>query len=168
MVDGQPKVIRSLNLSYADVMREVHRQSFNSKIQQVSNFNINVNLNVFLAHGYSCSDFTRFKHLQDIYTPKYIVLQRWYDRLTPECKFLFHTLNYDGLTLDNLVNFRIDLYTLCVDTFISKFTEKNDDVAWYMDVFDTITKYDRSVANEIRYNDYLRVLQLKLIKQHLL
>ena len=168
VVDGEVKVIRSLNLSYADVMREIHRQSFTSKIRQLSNFNLNANLNLFLSHGYSVSDFTRFKNLQDIYSPRQIVLQRWYDRLTPECKYLFHTLNYDGLTLDNLVNFRVDLYTLFVDTFISKFDDVNDDVSWYMGVFDDITKRDRSLANEMRYNDYLRVLQLKLIKQHLL
>ena len=167
VVDGDAKVLRSLNLSYADVLREIHRQSFNSKIRQVSNFNLNVNLNVFLNYGYTVSDFIRFKHLQDIYTPKQIVLQRWYDRLTPECKFLFHSLNYDGLILDNLVNFRVDLYTLCVDTFISKFDDVNDDVSWYMDVFDTITKHDRALANEMRFNDYLRALQLKLIKQRL-
>ena len=77
-------------------------------------------------------------------------------------------MHYDGITLDNIVNFRVDLYTLCVDTFISKFVEKNDDIAWFMDIFDKITKYDRSLANEQRYNDYLRVKKLKLIKKHLL
>ena len=163
-MDGHPKVLRFLNPSYADVMRQIHRDSINAKIRQVSNFNLNVNLNVFFAHGYTSSDFSRFKHLQDVYTPKQLVLHRWFDRLTPECKFLFHTLNYDGLTLDNVVNFRIDLYTLCVDTFISKFTDKNDDVAWYMDVVDSITKYDREVANDIRNNDYLRTVKLKLLK----
>ena len=168
VVDGHPKVLRFLNPSYADVMREIHRQSLNAKIRQVYNFNHNVNLNVFLAHGYSRSDYTRFKHLQEIYTPEQIVFRRWFDRLTAECKFLFHTLNYDGLTLDNIVNFRVDLYTLCVDTFISKFVDKDNDIDWYMDVLDKITKYDRSLANEIRYNDYLRVLQLKLIKKRLI
>ena len=123
---------------------------------------------MFLAHGYTRSDFTRFKHIQDIYTPTQIVLRRWFDRLTSECKFLFHTLNYVGLTLDNVVNFRVDLYTLCVDTFISKFVDKDNDIAWYIDVLDKITKSDRSLANEIRYNDYLRVLQLKLIKKHII
>lgn len=164
VVDGHPKVLRYLNPSYADVMREIHRQSFTAKFRQVSNFNLNANLNVFLSHGYTSTDYTRFKHLQDIYTPIEIVLRRWYDRLTPECKFMYHSLNYDGLTLDNIVNFRVDLYTLCVDTFISKFVDKNNDVAWYMDVFDKITKYDRAVANEIRNNDYLRTIKLKLLK----
>ena len=149
-------------------MKEIHLQSLNAKIRQVSNFNHNVNLNVFLSHGYTSSDYTRFQHLQEIYTPEQIVLRRWFDRLTAECKFPFHTLNYDGLTLDNVVNFRVDLYTLCVDTFISKFIDKDNDIAWYMDVLDKITKYDRSLANEIRYNDYLRVLQLKLIKNRLI
>ena len=88
--DGHPKVLRFLNPSYADVMRQIHRDSFNAKIRQVSNFNLNANLNLFLSHGYSRSDFNRFKHLQEIYTPKQIVLQRWFDRLTPECKFLYH------------------------------------------------------------------------------
>ena len=78
------------------------------------------------------------------------------------------SLSFDVLALDNLVNFRVDLYTLCVDTFISKFVDINDDIAWYMDIFDKFTKYDRFIANEIRYNDYLRVKKLKLIKKHLL
>lgn len=168
VVDGHPQVVRHLIPSYADVMREIHRQSLTSKIRQVSNFNINANLNLFLSHGYSISDFKRFKNLQDIYTPEQIVLQRWYDRLTPESKFLYHSLNYDGLTLDNVVNFRVDLYQLCVDTYISKFADKNNDVSWYMDIVDKITKYDRSVANEIRHNDYLRTIKLKLLKLRLI
>lgn len=168
VVDGQSKVLRTLIPSYSYVMREIHRQSFFSKIQQVTNFNHNVNLNVFISHGYSFSDFTRFTDIQNKYTPDYLVLRRWYDRLTAESKQLFYVLDYDGITLDNLVNFRVDLYTLCVDTFISKFVDKNDDVDWFMDIFDKITKYDRYIANEIRYNDFLRVKKLKLIKKHLL
>lgn len=168
VVDGQPKVLRSLNPSYSDVMKEVHRQSFVTKIQQVRNFNHNVNLNVFINHGYSSSDFNRFIYIQNNYTPENLVLWRWYDRLTAESKQLFYVLDYDGINLDNLVNFRVDLYTLCVDTFISKFVDKNEDVAWYMNIFDKITKHDRAIANEQRYNDYLRVKKLKLSKKHLL
>lgn len=168
VVDGHVKVIRSLNPSYVDVVKDVHRQSFITKIQQVRNFNYNMNSNLFISHGYSSSDLSRFLKIQIKYTPEQLVLRRWFDRLTAESKQLFSVLYYDVLTLDNLVNFRVDLYSLCVDTFISKFVEKDDDVAWYMDIFDKITKHDRSIANEIRYNDYLRVKQLKLIKKHLI
>jgi hypothetical protein len=168
VVDGHVKVIRTLKPSYADVMREIHRQSFTAKIGQLNNFLHNVNLNVFTSHGYTISDYIRFNRLRELHTSEYYVLHRWYDRLTPECKYYFDVLGYKELTLNNIVNFRVDLYTLCVDTFISKFVDKNADVAWYMDIFDKITKYDRSVKNEIRYNDYLRVQKLKLINKQLL
>jgi len=168
LVDGQPKVLRTLNPSYADVMREIHRQSFIAKIGQLDNFHHNVNLNVFIDHGYTLSDYIRYNKLHELHSSEYYVLRRWYDRLTAECKFYFDVLGYKELTLNNVVNFRIDLYTLCVDTIISKFVDKDDDVTWYMDIFDKITKYDRSIANEQRYNDYLRVQKLKLINKHLL
>ena len=44
----------------------------------------------------------------------------------------------------------------------------NNDVAWYMDIVDKITKYDRAVANEIRNNDYLRQVKSKLLKLRLI
>lgn len=92
--------------------------------------------------------------------------RRWFDNLTPTCKYLYDFLGYNGYTVRNVVDFRMQLYYLEVDVIHSKFDSVDSDASWLYSVFDEITKYDRSVANEMRYNDYLRIKKLKLIKNH--
>lgn len=165
--DGTAYVVRSLREDYENVIREVTLQSFLSKVKQLDNFYCNVNLNVFKSHDYTLSDYVRFQRLRNTYSTEYFVCRYWYDHLTSICKTLYDGM-YDCLGIDNLVDFRVLLYRLEVDTLRSKYFKSDDDVSWFMSVFNDIVRSDRAVANKKRYDDYMRQKKLKFIELKLL
>lgn len=165
--DGMPFVVRSLIDGYDTVIREVVKQSFASKVTQLSNFYNNINITVFKNHGYSLSDFVRFQRLKNMFPVDYFICRYWFDHLTASCKTIYKVL-YKELSLDNLVDFRVDLYKLEVDKIKDEYLSNDDDVDWFMSVFNTVSRETRAVANAKRYEDYLRVKKLKFIEQKLL
>lgn len=167
IVDGMAKVLRSLNHDYYDVVKSVHEQSFQARINQVNNFFLNLDFNYIKNYGYSISDFVRLNRIHRNYSTEYIVCRSFYDRLTTTCKVLFDKL-YGSLSLSNVVSFRMDLYDLEVDTLFSKDISVDSDVAFLMSVFSTVTKGNRAIDNQRRYNDYLRQKKLKFLQLHLI
>ena len=166
-VDGQPFVVCSLKADYENVIREVVKQSFDYKVHQLSNFYNNINFNVFKKYGYSLSDFVRFQRLKNSFPTDYFICRYWFDHLTSSCKTIFKAL-YKELSLDNLVDFRVDLYNLEVDKIKDEYLSNDDDVDWFMSVFNAVSRGTRAVDNQKRYEDYLRVKKLKFIEQKLL
>ena len=75
---------------------------------------------------------------------------------------------YDCLSVDNLVDFRLLLYQLEVDTIHSKDFKRDSDVAWFMSVFNDIVRSDRAVSNKRRYDDYMRQKKLKFLELKLI
>lgn len=167
VVDGMPKVLRSLNHDYYDVVKSVLEQSFRARINQVNNFFLNLDYNYIKNYGYSISDFVRLNRIHRDYSTEYIVCRSFYDRLTTTCKVLFDKL-YGSLSLSNVVSFRMDLYDLEVDTLFSKDVSIDSDVAFLMSVFSTVTKGNRAIDNKKRYDDYIRQIKLKFIQLHLI
>lgn len=167
IVDGLPKVLRTLNHYYYDVVKSVHLQSFQARINQVNNFFINLNFNYIKCYGYSFSDLVRLNRIHRNYSSEYIVCRSFYDRLTTTCKVLFDKL-YGSLSLSNVVSFRMDLYDLEVDALFSKDVSIDSDVAFLMSVFSTVTKGNRAIDNKKRYDDYIRQKKLKFLQLHLI
>lgn len=167
LVDGMPKVIRSLNYDYYDVVKSVHEQSFNARINQLNNFFLNLDYNYIKDYGYSLSDFVHLNKIHRSYTNEYIVCRSFYDRLTSTCKVLFDKL-YGSLSLSNVVSFRMDLYDLEVDTLFSNDIPTDPDVDFLMSVFSTVTKGNRAIDNQKRYDDYIRQKKLKFLQLHLI
>lgn len=165
--DGTSYVIRSLRPDYENVIREVTLQSFTSKVHQLDNFYHNVNLNVFKVHGYTLSDFVKFQRLKNSYSSEYFICRFWFDNLTSSCKTIYDSM-YDSLTIDNLVDFRLLLYRLEVDTIRTKDFNCDSDVTWFMSVFNNIVRSDRALSNQKRYEDYLRQKKLKFLELNLL
>lgn len=167
IVDGMPKVLRSLNHDYYDVVRSVHEQSFQARINQVNNFFLNLDFNYIKGYGYSFSDFVRLDRIHRSYSTEYIVCRSFYDRLTTTCKVLFDKL-YGSLNFSNVVSFRMDLYDLEVDTLFTRDVSIDSDVSFLMSVFSTVTKGNRAIDNKRRYDDYIRQKKLKFIQLHLI
>lgn len=166
-VDGKPKVLRSLNHYYYVVVKSVYEQSFQSRINQLNNFFLNLDFNYIKNYGYSISDFVRLNRIHRDYSTEYIVCRSFYDRLTTTCKVLFDKL-YGSLSLYNVVSFRMDLYDLEVDALFSKDVSIDSDVAFLMSVFSTVTKGNRAIDNKKRYDDYIRQKKLKFLQLHLI
>ncbi len=167
IVDGMPKVLRYLNHDYYDVVKSVHEQSFQSRINQVNNFFFNLDFNYIKNYGYSISDLVRLNRIHRDYSTEYIVCRSFYDRLTTTCKVLFDKL-YGSLSLSNVVSFRMDLYDLEVDTLFSKDIPMDSDVSFLMSVFSAVTKGNRAIDNKKRYDDYIRQKKLKFLQLHLI
>lgn len=165
--DGVSYVLRTLRDEYVPVMREVVRQSFVSKVNQLSNFYNNINLNQFKKYGYTLSDYVRFQRLKCTFPTDYFICRYWFDHLTNTCKTIFKS-QYDCLSLDNLIDFRVLLYRISVDKVHDEFLPADDDVDWFMSVFNTVSRETRAVCNQKRYEEYLRIKKLKFIKQKLL
>ena len=166
-VDGRAFVLRSLREEYEPVIREVVKQTFDSKVHQLSNFYNNININVFKKHGYSLSDFVRFQRLKNSFPADYFICRSWFDNLTSSCKTIYKSV-YNELSVENLVDFRVLLYRLEVDKIKDDEFTNDDNVAWFMSVFNSVSRETRAVANEKRYEDYLRVKKLKFIEKKLL
>lgn len=167
IVDGIPKVVRSLNHDFYDVVKSVHEQSFQARINQVNNFFLNLDFNYIKNYGYSISDLVRLHRIHRNYSTEYIICRSFYDRLTTTCKVLFDKL-YGSLSLSNVVSFRMDLYDLEVDTLFSKDFSMDSDVSFLMSVFSTVTKGNRAIDNQKRYDAYMRQKKLKFIQLKLL
>lgn len=167
IVDGMPKVLRSLNHDYYDVVRSVHEQSFQARINQVNNFFLNLDFNYIKGYGYSFSDFVRLDRIHRSYSTEYIVCRSFYDRLATTCKVLFDKL-YGSLNFSNVVSFRMDLYDLEVDTLFTRDVSIDSDVSFLMSVFSTVTKGNRAIDNKRRFDDYIRQKKLKFIQLHLI
>jgi len=167
IVDGMPKVLRTLNHYFYDVVKSVHEQSFQARINQVNNFFLNLNYNYIKDYGYSISDFVRLNRIHRNYSTEYIVCRSFYDRLTTTCKVLFDKL-YGCLSLSNVVSFRMDLYDLEVDTLFAKDIPVDSDVSFLMSVFSDVTKGNRAIDNKKRYDDYIRQKKLKFLQLHLI
>ena len=167
IVDGMPKVLRSLNHDFFDVVKSVHEQSFLSRVNQLNNFFLNLDYNYIKKYDYSISDFVRLNRIHRDYSTEYIVCRSFYDRLTTTCKVLFDKL-YGSLSLSNVVSFRMDLYDLEVDTLFSKDISIDSDVSFLMSVFSTVTKGNRAIDNQKRFDDYIRQKKLKFLQLHLI
>lgn len=166
-VDGRVFVVRSLREEYELIIREVVKQSFVYKVHQLSNFYNNININVFKKYGYSLSDYVRFQRLKNSFPEDYFICRSWFDHLTTTCKTIFKTV-YNVLSVDNLVDFRVLLYRLEIDKIKNDEFTNDDNVDWFMSVFNTVSRETRAVANVKRYEDYLRVKKLKFIQKKLL
>ena len=167
ILDGLPKVLRTLNHDYYDVVKSVHEQSFQARINQLSNFFLNLDYNYIKGYGYTLSDFVRLNKIHRSYSNEYIVCRSFYDRLTTTCKVLFDKL-YGSLSLSNVVSFRMDLYDLEVDTLFTKDIPMDSDVAFLMSVFSIVTKGNRAIDNQRRYDDYIRQKRLKFLSFNLI
>lgn len=167
LVDGAPKVLRSLNYDYYDVVKSVHEQAFNARVNQLNNFFLNLDYNYIKKYDYSISDFVRLNRIHRDYSTEYIVCRSFYDRLTTTCKVLFDKL-YGSFSLTNVVSFRMDLYDLEVDTLFSKDISIDSDVSFLMSVFSTVTKGNRAIDNQKRFDDYIRQKKLKFLQLHLI
>lgn len=166
-IDGKPIVVRSLREEYEPVIREVVKQSFMYKVHQLSNFYNNININVFKAYGYSLTDYVRFIRLKSSFPVDYFISRYWFDHLTSTCKTVYKSL-YHEISIVNLTDFRVLLYRLEVDKIKDDYLSNDDDVDWFMSVFNKITRSQRAADNAKRYEDYLRVKKLKFIEQKLL
>lgn len=62
----------------------------------------------------------------------------------------------------------MDLYDLEVDTLFSNDFPMDSDVAFLLSVFSTVTKGNRAIDNQKRYDDYIRQKKLKFLQLHLI
>ena len=62
----------------------------------------------------------------------------------------------------------MDLYDLEVDSLFTKDIPTDSDVAFLLSVFSTVTKGNRAIDNQMRFDNYIRQKKLKFLQLHLI
>ena len=162
---GRKIVVRSLKEDYRPVVRQVFVNSFTSRIKRIDNFLLNINPFILKRYDYTVSDFDLVLQARAIGSTS-LVLRQFYNNLSPKTRWYFNHF-YTGLSLDNVVNFKLGMMSLDFSCFPDDFSSYPlvDD---FMSLFYRIDNDSRSSLLTTRYNEYLIKKKLKLLQKNCL
>ena len=162
---GNKIVVRTLKDAYRSVVRQVFVNSFTSRIKRIDNFLLNINPFILKRYDYQVSDFDLVLQARAIGSTS-LVLRQFYNNLSPKTRWYFNRF-YSGLTLDNVVNLKLDMLSLDFSCFPDDYTSYPlvDD---FLRMFYRIDNDTRSSLLLSRYNEYLIKKKLKLLQKNCL
>lgn len=156
--NGESKVIRTLKNEYFGCISLLHRMSFESKANSLTDFFMSVNRNTLKCSGISDSDISIVDSFRDC-SAEYLVSRFFVARLSHPMRNYFHSLGLN-FCFSDVVSFRMLMYFDMPNT--SDSYEDDPDI---ISLFDVFYKVFNPIRNQRQIENHKQVMLAK--KYHL-